>query len=79
MTEAERLHREKEWLEGEVRLAVGLSDRDRVRILGDLLETVEAIQRTKSPETLRREEEVRWILEREPGRKRYAELAERLE
>ncbi len=77
MTERER--REKAWLEGEVRLAASLSDADRIRILRDLLRTAEAIQRTKSPDALRREEEVRRRLEDGPARERYAALAGRLE
>lgn len=79
MTGSERAKREREWLEGEVRLAAGLTDSDRVRILQDLLDTVEAIRRAKSPETIRREEEVLWILDREPGLRRYRALAERLQ
>jgi hypothetical protein len=71
--------REREWLESEVRLAASLTDADRIRILRDLLRTVDAIQRTKSPEDLRRQEEVRRILEEIPGRQRYAALAERFE
>ena len=70
--------REREWLEGEVRLAASLSDADRIRILRDLLRTVDAIRKNKSPEELRREDEVRRLLEDEPARQRYVALAERL-
>ena len=76
MTDGERL--ERDWLEGEVRLAASLSDADRIRILRDLLRTAEAIRRTKSAEELAREEEVRRALEEDPGRARYATLAEGL-
>ena len=76
MTDRER--REREWLESEVRLAAGLTDADRIRILRDLLRTAEAIRRTKPPEQLRREDEVRRILEDDPARERYEALAERL-
>jgi hypothetical protein len=72
------LDREREWLEREVRLAAGLTDADRVRILRDLLRTAEAIRRTKPPEQLRREEEVRRLLEDVPVRERLMALAERL-
>ena len=77
MTEGER--RELEWLRSEVALAADLTDADRIRIFRDLLRTAEVIQRTKSPEQLRREEEVRILLEDEPGKARYRALAERLE
>jgi hypothetical protein len=70
--------REREWPDSEVRLAAGLTDQDRIRILRDLLRTAEAIQRTKSPDQLRREEEVRRLLEDEPALGRWAALAERL-
>ena len=76
MTGGER--RERAWLEGEVLLAASLSDADRIRILRDLLRTAEAIRRTKSAEELAREEEVRRALDENPGRERYAALAERL-
>lgn len=76
---AGRVDREREWLESEVRLAAPLSDTDRIRILRDLLRTAEAIRRTKSPEQLLREEEVRHILEDLPVRERLIALAERLE
>jgi hypothetical protein len=69
--------REKEWLEAEVRLASTLTDRDRIRILRDLLRTVDAIRRTKTPEELEREEEVRRVLEEAPGRARYLAWIER--
>lgn len=70
--------KEREWLENEVRLAAPLTDADRIRILRDLLRTIDAISRGKSPEELRRDEEVRRRLDEEPGRRRYAALAERL-
>jgi hypothetical protein len=79
MTEELRNQREKEWLAGEVRMAANLSDRDRIRILRDLLETAESIRRSKTPEELRRDEEVRNALEREPGLRRYRALCERLQ
>lgn len=72
-----RERRDKEWLEGEVLRAAGLTDDDRIRILRDLLRTAEAIRRTKSAEQLRREEEVRRALDA-PGRARYIALSERL-
>jgi hypothetical protein len=72
MTERER--REWGWLDSEVRLAARLTDGDRIRILRDLLRTAEAIQRTKSPEQLSHEEQVRQALEEKPGRERYARL-----
>ena len=58
-------------------MAASLTDADRIRILRDLLRTAEAIQGTKSPEDLRREEEVRRRLDEAPGRKHYAEFIER--
>jgi hypothetical protein len=70
--------REKEWLVSEAALASSLTDRDRIRILRDLLQTVDAIRKTKSPGELQREEEVRRFLDETPGRERYAALAERL-
>lgn len=76
MTERER--REREWLEGEVALAASLTDADRIRILRDLLRTADAIRRTKSPEQLAQEEEVRRILEEIPGRTNYAAWIERM-
>lgn len=74
----EREIAERAWLENEVRLAEGLTDADRIRILRDLLRTIDAIRRSKSPEEITREEEVRWRLEDAPARERYAELVERL-
>jgi hypothetical protein len=62
-----------EWLESEVKLAGNLTDADRIRIFRDLLRTAEAIQRTKSADQLKREEEVRDELNR-PGRERYTRL-----
>jgi hypothetical protein len=73
----DRDRREREWLEREVALAARLSDADRIRILEDLWQTVEAIRATKSPEQIEREERVRRELD-EPGRARYRALAARL-
>lgn len=70
---------EYDWLRREVAAAASLTDADRIRILRDLLRTIEAIRRTKTPEQLRREEEVRRLLDEAPGRERYRRLAERLE
>jgi hypothetical protein len=75
--EKARLKREREWLEAEVAAARSLTDEDRVRILCDLWETVDAIRATKSEEDLEREEEARRELDR-PGKERYRALAERL-
>ena len=69
--------REREWLEGDVGRAALLTDADRIRVLQDLLHTAAAIRRTKSPDDLRRDEEVRRALD-EPGRARYRALIERL-
>jgi hypothetical protein len=74
----ERELNERAWLENEVQLAENLTDADRIRILRDLLRTVDAIRRNKSQEELRHEEEVRWRLELAPARERYAKLVERL-
>jgi hypothetical protein len=68
---------ERKWLESEVALAANFSDADRLRIFRDLLRTADAIQKTKSPEALRREEEVRRILDEAPGRERYAAIMKR--
>ncbi|MBI2932192.1 MAG: hypothetical protein HYY16_11120 [Planctomycetes bacterium] len=68
---------EREWLEGEVRLAASLTDADRIRILRDLLRTVDAIRRTKTPEELKRDDEVRRLLDDDPARERYVAWAER--
>jgi hypothetical protein len=76
-TVATHADRERQWLEREVARAASLSDADRVRIFRDLLRTVDAIHRAKSPEENRRAEEVRRLLD-EPGRDRYRALAERL-
>lgn len=73
----ERDLRELEWLKSEVALAARLTDEDRIRILKDLEETVAAIRRSKSPEDIKQEEEVRRELDA-PGKTRYRELAERL-
>jgi len=71
--------RERAWLESEVRLAAGLTDADRIRILRDLLRTADAIRKTKTVQELKRDDEVRMILDTLPGRERYVALAERLE
>jgi hypothetical protein len=76
MTEGEK--RERVWLDDEVKLASRLTDADRVRIFQDLLQTADAIQKNKTVEQLRREEEVRRLLEEAPGRERYFELMDRL-
>ena len=72
-----RERREQEGIAAEVKFAAGLTDADRIRILRDLLRTADAICKSKSPEELRRDEEVRRSLE-EPGRQRYLALCERL-
>lgn len=74
----ERALRERAWLEAEVARAAGLTDADRIRILRDLLTTVDAIRKVKSPKDLEREESARRTLELEPGRARYRALVERL-
>lgn len=74
---SDREQRERNGIEAEVAFAAGLSDADRIRILRDLLRTVDAIRKSKSPEELRREEEVR-RLEELAGRERYVALWERL-
>jgi hypothetical protein len=74
---SERERKEREGLAAEVAFAVGLSDADRIRVLRDLLRTADAIQKSKSVEQLRREEEIRQLLEK-PGRLRYIALCERL-
>lgn len=76
MTERDQL--ERTWLEAEVRLAASLTDSDRIRILRDLLRTVDAIRRSKTPDEIRREDDVRRTLETEPALRRYIALAERL-
>ncbi|MBI4564973.1 MAG: hypothetical protein HY716_09810 [Planctomycetes bacterium] len=75
----ERERRERDWLAREVALAASLTDADRVRILRDLLRTADAIRRSKSPDELRRDEEVRRFLEDRPARARYIALVERIE
>ncbi len=75
MTEGEL--REREWLESEVALAASLTDQDRIRILRDLIRTAAAIRASKSAEQLRRDEEVRWVLEDLPAIERYRAAAER--
>jgi hypothetical protein len=70
--------RERERPDPDVRLAAGLTDQGRIRILRDLPRTAEAIQRTKPPDWLRREEDVRRLLEDDPALGRWAALAERL-
>ena len=74
---SERVRREHEGLAGEVEFAADLTDADRIRIFRDLLRTADAINKSKSAEELRRDEEVRRSLE-EPGRQRYLALCERL-
>ena len=69
---------ERASLARDVALAASLTDADRVRILRDLLRTADAIQKSKSPEQIRREAEVRRVLEDAPARERYIALAERL-
>jgi hypothetical protein len=73
-----RSEREREWLEREVAMAARLTDADRIRILLDLLRTADAIQATKSPEQLEREEAVRRQIDGE-GLERYRALIARLE
>jgi len=78
MTEGSPEQKERDWLAREVILAAGLTDRDRIRILCDLLETADAIRKCKTPEELQRDEAVRIALDREPGLNRYRALAERV-
>lgn len=73
----ERERRNREWLEGEAALAATLTDADRVGILRSLLRAVAAIERSKPPEQLEREEQL-LRAEREAGLARYRALAERL-
>lgn len=75
---ADRNEAESEWLRGQVALAAGLTDADRVRILRDLLRTAEAIEKTKGPDQLERERRVRFELETSPGRARYLAWVDRL-
>jgi hypothetical protein len=74
---SERERKERDGLAAEVAFAAGLSDTDRIRILRDLLRTADAIRRSKSPDELRQDEEVRRLLD-EGGRARYVALCERL-
>ncbi len=74
----DRERKERDWLAREVASAAALTDADRIRILRDLLRTVDAIRSTKSPDELLREEEVRRHLEDLPARRRYEALADRL-
>jgi hypothetical protein len=74
---SERERKEREGLAAEVAFAAGLSDADRIRILRDLLRTADAIHKSKSVDELRRDEEVRWLLD-EAGRARYLATCERL-
>jgi hypothetical protein len=71
------LAREQAWLAREVAAARDLTDADRSFILEDLFRTSEVIRAGKTPEELRREDEVRRLLD-EPGRRNYRALAERL-
>jgi hypothetical protein len=73
-----RERQEQEGIAAEVEFAAGLTDADRIRIFRDLLRTADAICKSKSPEELRRDEEVRRSLD-EPGRQRYLALCERLD
>lgn len=73
-----RERKQIEWLRGEVAAAASLTDADRIRILRDLLRTVDAIRRTKTPEEIRRDDEVRRIVDETPGRERYLALCENL-
>ncbi len=77
MTEEERLDREKERLEREVRLSAALTDADRIRILRDLCRTADAIRAGKTAEEIRREDDARRSLDA-AGLRRYIALAERL-
>ena len=77
-TMSESARREREWLESEVRWAASLSDDERIQVLRDLLRTLQAIRSVKSAGELEREEEVRRVLDEEPGRARYRALCERL-
>jgi hypothetical protein len=74
---SERERKEREWLAAEVAFTASLTDADRIRILRDLLRTVDAIHKSKSVEELGRDEAVRRLLE-EAGRERYIALCERL-
>ncbi len=74
---SERDRKEREGIAAEVAFAAGLSDADRIRILRDLLRTADAIRKSKSPDELRQDEEVRRFLE-DGGRARYIALCERL-
>lgn len=74
----ERQMAESEWLRGQVALAAGLSDADRVRILKDLLRTAAAIEKTKTPDQIERERCIRFELETAPGRARYLAWIDRL-
>ncbi len=75
---SERDRREWVWLQKEVEMAAQLSDQERVRVIHRLLALVDAINRTKPVDQLRREDEVRRQLDGE-GLARYAALAERLD
>jgi hypothetical protein len=75
MSERERL--EREGLAAEVAFAADLTDADRIRILRDLLRTADAIRKSKSAEEIRRDDEIRRLLE-DPGRQRYIALSERI-
>ena len=68
-----RERQEQEGIAAEVEFAAGLTDADRIRIFRDLLRTADAICKSKSPEELRRDEEVRRSLRtRLPRRARRA-------
>lgn len=74
---SEHERRERDWLEREVAFAARLSDAERIAILDDLWQTLEAIRATKTPEQLQREELARRELDA-PGLERYRALAARL-
>jgi hypothetical protein len=74
---SERERRERDGLAAEVAFAANLSDADRIRILRDLLRTADAINKSKTAEELRRDEEVRRLLDA-AGRQHYLALCERL-
>jgi len=70
-------HRVRERLAEEVAFSAKLSDADRIRILRDLLRTADAIRRTKSADELRRDEEIRRLLDEAPARQRHVALWEK--
>lgn len=68
---------EREWLRREAARAQHLTDAERIAILQDLLRTLAAVRRTKSPADLAREDEARRQLDERPGRARYLACVER--